>query len=130
MSVRRAAGGLAADDLGMVSIEGAYAIAAIVLVVILGVGAVTGVTAQIRCTDAAREVARLVAAGDTSARDVGSRLVGSSARISVGEQGERIVVDVSAPVPLIPGLSVSARAVAAREPDGSDQVDFAPGVGR
>lgn len=118
------------DDGGMVSIEGAYAIAAIVLVVIIGVGAVTGVTAQVRCTDAAREVARLTAAGDASAREVGSRVVGESARISVREQDDRIVVDVSAPVPLVPGLTVSARAVAVPEPDGSDQVEFAPGVER
>jgi len=47
------------DESGMVTIEGAYAISAVVIVVILAVGVITAVTTQIRCTDAAREVARL-----------------------------------------------------------------------
>ncbi|MFT4125755.1 MAG: TadE family type IV pilus minor pilin [Gordonia sp. (in: high G+C Gram-positive bacteria)] len=112
----------------MATIEAAYAIAAIVVVLLLGIGAVGAVIAEIRCTDAAREVARLVAAGDSAARSRGQDLVGGDASISISEQGDRIVVEVSDRVLSFPGMTMSARAVAVPEPDGSDQVEFAPGV--
>ena len=118
------------DESGMVTIEGAYAISAVVIVVILAVGVVTAVTTQIRCTDAAREVARLSAAGDASGREVAQRLVGDGARVSISDADDRVVVvEVRSGVAMLPGLTVSARAVAAKEPTGADQVVFAPGVG-
>ncbi len=116
------------DDAGMVTVEAAYAIAAIVAVLILGIGAIGAVIAEIRCTDAAREVARLTAAGDAGARAAGARLVGADATITVSEQGGKVVVSVTDRVLSLPGLTMSARAVAVKEPDGSDQVDIAPGV--
>lgn len=121
---------LAADDKGMVTVEGAYAIAAIVITVVLAVAAITAVTTQIRCTDAAREVARLAAAGDAAPGSAGQRIAGDDAQISISEQPDRIVVQVRRAAPLLPGLTLSARAVAAPEPDADDQVDFAPGVHR
>ena len=108
------------DETGMVSVEAAYAMAAIAAFLLLGVGAVAGVSAQIRCTDAAREVARLTAAGDDSARRVGAAVAPKGAGIEVGGDGDRVVVVVSADVPLLPMMSVSARAVAAREPNGGE----------
>ena len=120
--------GLAAAQGGMVTVEAAYAIAAIVVVLIVGVGATEAVIAEIRCTDAAREVARLQAAGDDRARAAGVGIVGSDATITITESAERIVVEVSDRVSLLPGISMSARAVAVPEPDGAGQVEFAPGV--
>ena len=61
----------------MVTVEAAYALAALAVFVVLGVGALGAVTAHVRCTDAAREVARLAAAGDSSATAVGARRVPS-----------------------------------------------------
>ncbi|WP_232715631.1 TadE family type IV pilus minor pilin [Gordonia metallireducens] len=119
---------LGRDDDGMVTVEAAYAVAAIVVAVLLAVGAIGGVTAQIRCTDAAREAARLTAAGDDSAREVAKRTVGDRAVVSVSVQGERVVAQVRTSVPLLPGLTLSAQAVAAKEPRGEDEVVFAPGV--
>ncbi|MGB3699459.1 MAG: TadE family type IV pilus minor pilin [Gordonia sp. (in: high G+C Gram-positive bacteria)] len=101
----------------MVSVEAAYAMAAIAAFLLIGVGAVAGVSVQIRCTDAAREVARLAAAGDESARSIGTRVAPSGARIEVGGDGDSVVVTVSSDVPLLPMVRVSARAVAAREPE-------------
>ncbi|MBD0021894.1 pilus assembly protein TadE [Gordonia pseudamarae] len=112
----------------MVTVEAAYAIASIVFTVILAVGAVSGMVTQIRCTDAAREVARLTAADDAGAREAGARIAGDDADISVDEGGRRVTVVVSSRALFLPGLTVSARAVAVPEPDGSDQVEFAPGV--
>ncbi|RPA57504.1 pilus assembly protein TadE [Gordonia oryzae] len=116
------------DDAGMVTVEAAYAIVAIVAVLLLGIGAIGAVIAEIRCTDAAREVARLTAAGDAGARAAGARLVGADAIITVSEQGGKVVVSVTDRVLSLPGLTMSARAVAGKEPDGSDHVDIAPGV--
>ncbi|WP_255218647.1 TadE family type IV pilus minor pilin [Gordonia paraffinivorans] len=112
----------------MVTVEAAYAIAAIVVTILLAVGAIAGVTAQIRCTDAAREAARLTAAGDGSAREIAERLAGGGATVVISEDGERVMVHVRTSVVLMPGLTVSARAVAVREPRGEDQVVFAPGA--
>lgn len=117
------------DESGMVTIEGAYAISAVVIVVILAVGVVMAVTTQVRCADAAREVARLTAAGDDNALAAGEQIV-PGAQISVAAQADRIVVEVRRGAPMVPGLTLSARAVAVPEPDGADQVDVAPGVGR
>ncbi len=121
---------LLADETGMVTVEAAYAIAAIVVMVLIAVGAVAAVTTQIRCTDAAREVARLSAAGDAPGRAVAQRLVGDDARVSISDADDRVVVvEVRSGVAMLPGLTVSARAVAAKEPTGADLVVFAPGLG-
>ncbi|ASR01348.1 TadE family type IV pilus minor pilin [Gordonia rubripertincta] len=119
---------LGRDEDGMVTVEAAYAVVAIVVAVLLAVGAIGGVTAQIRCTDAAREAARLTAADDGSAREVAKGIAGDRAVVSVSVQGERVVAQVRTSVPLLPGLTLSAQAVAAKEPRGEDEVVFAPGV--
>lgn len=120
---------LVAEESGMVTVEAAYAIAAIVVTVLIAVGAIAAVTTQIRCTDAAREVARLSAAGDPSARDVGRKLVGDDAQVTISASADHVAVEVRSGVAMLPGLTMSARAVAAPEPKGADQVVFAPGVG-
>ncbi|GAB17696.1 hypothetical protein GOEFS_036_01350 [Gordonia effusa NBRC 100432] len=106
------------DDAGMSTVESAYAIAAIVAVLILGIVGVSTVSAQVRCVDAAREVARLIAAGDATARDTGARVAPTGATISVNDSSpEYVEVTVETTVALLPGLDIRARAVAAREPD-------------
>ncbi|AFR47097.1 TadE family type IV pilus minor pilin [Gordonia sp. KTR9] len=118
-----------ADESGMVTVEAAYAVAAIVVMVLIAVGAIAAVTTQIRCTDAAREVARLSAAGDVAAREAAQQLAGDDARVSISASDEHVVVEVRSDVAMLPGLTISARAVAAKEPTGADEVVFAPGVG-
>ncbi|MCF8588680.1 TadE family type IV pilus minor pilin [Gordonia liuliyuniae] len=100
----------------MATVEAAFALAAIAVFLVTGTGAVAAVVMQIRCTDAAREVARLAAAGDTSASEVGRSVAPGGARISVSAGGETVTVSVSAGVPMLPMVTVSARAVAAMEP--------------
>ena len=117
-----------ADESGMVTVEAAYAIAAIVVTALIVVGAVSGMVAQIRCTDASREVARLAAAGDDSAREAGEQ-IGGDVDVAISEDAERISAVVRSRVLFLPGLSVSATAIAVKEPRGEDQVDFAPGAG-
>ncbi|MCF8604608.1 pilus assembly protein TadE [Gordonia sp. HY442] len=123
MSVRLRGRDLFEDERGMVTVEAAFALAAIAVFLVTGVGAVTGVVTQIRCTDAAREVARLAAVGDESASDVGRSVAPGGARISVSAAADTVTVTVSADLPMLPMATVSARAVAAVEPNGADGAD-------
>lgn len=106
----------------MVTVEAAYALAALAAFVVVGIGGLGAFTVHLRCTDAAREVARLVAAGDATATAVGARVAPSGARIEVRKDGEWVVARVVARVPLLPILDVSAQSVAATEPDGVDSL--------
>src|SRR4051812_48884595 len=92
------------------------------LVWLLAVGA-----AQVRAVDAAREAARAVARGDSMAEAVarGARVAPAGSRVSVHETGGQVtavvVGRVSGPGGLlaqVPGITVSAEAVAAAERSG------------
>ncbi|MAU83868.1 MAG: pilus assembly protein TadE [Gordonia sp.] len=117
-----------ADDRGMVTVEGAYAIAAIVSAVVIGVGVVAAAGAQIRCTDAAREAARLAAIGDVSAISTALSIAGGDARVSLRDSGTQVIAEVRDNVPLLPLMELSARAVAAKEPHGAEDGVTQPGV--
>lgn len=106
----------------MTTVESAFAIASIAAVLLLGILAVLGVSAQIRCIDAAREVARLTAAGDQAATSTGRRVAPEGATIVITEADGLVTATVSAKVAVVPGLDVTARAVAAREPDGATEI--------
>lgn len=112
-------GAIVSDDRGMVTVEAAFAIAAIVAVVVLGVGAVSATATHVRCVDAAREVARLAAADDPRALDVGRAVAPGGAGVGMSADGDRVTARVTARSPLVPGIDLGATAVAAREPGGS-----------
>ena len=98
--------------------EAAFAIAALVVVLMLCVGGLGAVSAQIRCVDAAREAARLAARGDDSvAADVARRIAPDGASVHLRRDGSIVVAQVSVSVAL-PGLTVSSQAAAAMEPGG------------
>lgn len=108
-------------DGGAVTVEAAVAIASIVTVVVLCVGAIAAISAQVRCVDAAREAARLAARGDRArAVAVAGRVAPSDADITLGDDGAFVVATVRARVSLLPLVELSAEAVAAREPETVD----------
>lgn len=73
---------------------------------------VTAVSMQVRCVDAAREAARLVARGDAAAADGAARSIApAGAVLQTRRDGDFVVVRVSAPA-VLPGVVVSAEAVA------------------
>jgi len=109
----------------MATVEAAYAIAAISIVLIACLGGLAAMSSSLQCTDAAREVARLTAAGDARARSVGAATAPRGARISVHLIGDEVRVRVDADAPLLPMLTVSGTAVALREPGGEDGADAA-----
>lgn len=98
--------------------EAAFAIAALVVVLMLCVGGLSAVTAQVRCVNAAREAARLAARGDdASATAVARRIAPDGASVHLRREGAVVVAQVSVPAAL-PGLTVSSQAAAAMEPGG------------
>lgn len=106
-----------AGDAGAVTVEAAIALAALVCAVTLCIGALLAASTQVRCQDAAREVARLAARGDTAhAHAAGKTVAPPGATIDLRTEGDRIVATVSAQTPLLPGLRLHAQAVAITEP--------------
>ncbi|MBS4101261.1 TadE family type IV pilus minor pilin [Tsukamurella paurometabola] len=107
-------------EAGAVTVEAAFAVASLITVLVLSVGAVVGVTAHVRCVDAAREAARLAARGDDARAARAVAQVGPpGATSTVSRDEDTVTVQVRAPVALLPGLTVSATAVAAAEPGAS-----------
>lgn len=116
------AGPRRATDSGMVTVEAAIALCAFVTMVAMALGGVATVLDQIRCTDAAREAARLVARGapDRASDAVGR--IAPGATLTVSTAGDAITVAVREPAAggLLPGLHVDAEAYAVHEPTADD----------
>ncbi|MGE2717582.1 TadE family type IV pilus minor pilin [Mycolicibacterium litorale] len=97
--------------------EAAFAIAAVVVVLAMCVAGLSAVGAQVRCIDAAREAARLAARGDErSATEVAARIAPEGAAVDLQWDGELAVARVSSRTPILFGVEIAARAVAAAEP--------------
>lgn len=98
--------------------EAALAVATLAAVLVLCVAAVGAVAGQIRCLDAAREAARLAARGDQSAVRVSQRIAPPGAEIRIRRDGQFVVATVTVDAARLPGLTLSAEAIAAAEPGG------------
>jgi hypothetical protein len=89
----------------------------VVVVLVLCLAGLTAVGMQMRCLDAAREAARLAARGDQhSATETARRIAPGGATVDVARDGTFVVARVDARSPLLPGVVIAARAVAATEP--------------
>lgn len=101
-------------DRGSVTAEFAVVLPTIVLVVLLGVGALGAGARQVRLQDAAADAARLVARGEEPARaHAVVHAVGGAAVIE--PRGDLVCVIARAPVPLalpIPELTATSCALA------------------
>lgn len=106
-------------DRGAVTVEAAIALFALVAVLALSLAGMAAVADQVRCTDAAREAARLVARGEPArAGEAVERIAPSGARWEVATEPDGISVTVRAePIGgLLPGVSLRADAFAVPEP--------------
>ncbi len=106
-------------DAGAVTVEAAIALGAFVTVLALALGAISAAIDQLRCIDAAREAARLVARGEPErARAAANLIAPASADVAITMRGDTIQVDVRAkPVNgLLPGLQLHGAAYAIAEP--------------
>jgi hypothetical protein len=107
----------------MVTVEAAVALCAFVTMLAMVLAGLSMVLDQIRCTDAAREAARLVARGEQHrATDAVGQIAPSGSTVSVAANGDAITVVVRAAAAsgLLPGVHVQAEAYAIREPDTVD----------
>jgi hypothetical protein len=95
--VRRATG---RGDHGAVTAEVAMAIPVLLATMVLGLWMAGVVIANIRCIDAARDVARAVARGEPpqTAQQLGTRTAPAGATVSVAQDGPDIHVTVAANV--------------------------------
>jgi Flp pilus assembly protein TadG len=110
-------------DAGMVTVEGAIVLCAFVAVLGFALAAITAVTDQLRCTDAAREAARLAARGEPDrARSAAETIAPRGAHVAIQLDGDTIAVEVAATPAggLIPGLHVTGHAFAVAEPDSAN----------
>jgi Flp pilus assembly protein TadG len=107
-----------------VTAETALAVPSIVVVLLLAVWVLLGVTAQLRCLDAAHVAARVAARGesDDRVRAAAAQVAPEGAAVTVSRGDGTVEVRVSSevrPVPgvleRLPGLQVAGRAVAADE---------------
>jgi Flp pilus assembly protein TadG len=115
------------SDAGMATVEAAIALCGFVVVLGLALAAIGAVTDQLRCTDAAREAARLTARGEQDrARAAAERIAPRGARVAIRVDGDAIAVEVTAAPAggLLPGIRLAGRAYAVAEPgagpDGSE----------
>ena len=119
-------------DAGMVTAETAVLLPVLVVVLAAAVFVLACVAAQLECVDAARSAARAAARGEPAATVTGTaeRLGPADARVGVSRGGTGEVRTVSVVVAAqvrpfggalrgLPAVRVSARAVAAVEPEAS-----------
>ena len=110
-------------DRGAVTVEAAIALCALTVVVGLVLAGFTAVAAQLRCTDAAREAARLIARGEPQlAAQAVEQIAPAGAELSIKTEGDSISVEVrAAPAGgLLPGLHLTASAFGVLEPGAAD----------
>jgi hypothetical protein len=107
-------------DRGAFTAELAAGLPALMLLLLAGLTAVSAVTAQGRCVDAAREGALVAARGGPGLAHA-ARIAPADAHVNLVKGEETVTVTVRAPVPILgghlPALTVRAEAVAAREPE-------------
>jgi Flp pilus assembly protein TadG len=92
-------------DRGSFTVEFAVGLPVLMVLLTTALGAVGAVTTKAQCVDAARDAALAVARGEAAP---------PGASVELG--AETVTARVTAPVPLVPKLTVQATAVAAREP--------------
>jgi hypothetical protein len=106
----------------MVTAEVALALPVLVLVMAAAMWGVRVTAAQLRCVDAAREAARVVARGDVAAAGRSAALAAAppGAQVTIGVAARTVTVRVAARVagfvPGLPATTVSATAATELEP--------------
>ena len=95
------------DDRGVVVAEFAVALPAVALVLLLGVGALTGASRQVRLQDAVADAARLSARGESEQR-VREAVASTVAEASIDITPRGDLVCVSASAPALFGVRITA----------------------
>jgi Flp pilus assembly protein TadG len=107
------------EDEGAVTVEAALGLAGLTVVTVLLVAGLTLLTSQLRCTDAAREAARLLARGQPhEAAAAVHEIAPAGASLDIHRTDGAITVRVSAHPAggLLPAIDLNATAYAVAEP--------------
>jgi Flp pilus assembly protein TadG len=113
------------DDEGAVTAETAIVLPVLLVFLLAGLWAAGVVVAEVRCVDAARDVARAVARGEPSeiAQEIGRRAGPPGAQIAISRDGPAVRVVVRATVDTaggllsgLPAIGVEGRATIQVEP--------------
>jgi hypothetical protein len=107
------------SDEGAVTVEAALGLAGLTVLTVLSVAALTIMSSQLRCQDAAREGARLLASGQPhQAAAAVHAIAPSGATFDVHQVGEEIRVLVATHFTggLLPAIDLKAEAYAVAEP--------------
>lgn len=96
--------------------EVAFAIASLVVVLLLCIAGITAIAMQIRCVDAAREAARLAARGAGAGIVAAGSLAPAGASVELRREGDYVVARVSGRLPVLPGVVIVGEAVSVAEP--------------
>jgi hypothetical protein len=107
-------------DRGSFTAEFAAGLPALMVLLFVGLTAVSAMTAEGQCVDAAREAALAAARGEPGP-PAADRFAPPGATVQVESDGETVVAHVRAPIRLLgahlPVITVEGSAVAAREPE-------------
>ncbi|WP_370969253.1 TadE family type IV pilus minor pilin [Amycolatopsis sp. cg9] len=106
-------------DEGAVTVEAALGLAGLTVTTVLLVAALTAFTSQLRCTDAAREAARLLSRGQPEqAAAAVHQIAPTGANLTIDQTGDAITVKVTAQPAggLLPAVHLNATAYAVAEP--------------
>lgn len=104
---------LCGDDRGSVAAEFAVALPAVLLIVVLAVGAMHAQAERIVLQDAASDAARLIARGEDGGRAdalIAKAVPGGG--LSIAPNGDLVCVRASAPVRVFPGVLIDITASA------------------
>ncbi|GHG19375.1 MULTISPECIES: TadE family type IV pilus minor pilin [Amycolatopsis] len=110
------------------TVEAALGLAGLAVVTVLLLAGLTLLTSQLRCTDAAREAARLLARGQPQeAAAAAHEIAPPGANLTFEQIGDRITAKVTAhpAAGLLPAIHLGATAYAVAEPGA--EVTHAPG---
>jgi TadE-like protein len=104
----------------MVTAELAACLPVLVLLLAVALSAVSVASVRVRAQDAAREAARAAARGDSASATRLASDAAPGARVQVSVSGRDVIAVASVHahllVPFLPAVTVTERAVAAREP--------------
>jgi hypothetical protein len=101
----------------MATAEAAFAILALVAILVVCMAGLTAVSMQVRCVDAAREAVRLAARGDDSgAHWAADAVAPAGAVLQLRRSGAYVIATVTSKSALLPGVSIGAEVIAAVEP--------------
>lgn len=106
-------------DEGSVTVEAALGLTGLTVLLVLLLAGLAVVTSQLRCTDAAREAARLLARGQPQEAAAAVHQIGPpGANLAFEQIGEEITAKVTAHSPsgLLPHIPLAATAYAVAEP--------------